>query len=1012
MPKPEPVKILGKTYRSVNKAAQSLGVNKSSLSKIIKASKTQMDLDNALSLVKNRKLGYHEKSVEINGTSYSSLASAGSIFGVTGRAVAHWITIQGSTCLEIDMEKHNFERLEKGSQEHLRALAHRAGFFSLRDWEKKKREASNLGTFNDWLRKKWDGDLFKFLQTEFPNEIFHWWKMARTPVGTWQDEVRLKEYMAWLAEELNFKEIQDWFKITAKDFQKNYGGSIQAYYPSILDILEVCYPDTEWLPWLFDVAPNGCWKKKSNHRRFLDFVALEEQFSRPEDWYSATQALFDKYKGASLIKEYETIFDCISSNYPEHNLRFWFMKKSRGNWRKKENQREYLEWLGEKLCFTKPADWYHVIETDFINHHGVTLISNDYHCGVANCIMSVFDEHHWEETLFQGKNHWKMQLRVFATATCAFPLWNVERELSLQSLTLDKLEGAQRVDVFINRPSDNQVLVLEYNGRQHYEHIHHFHKTIEEFEAAQGRDKIKRDVLRDGGIPLIEIKYSDWDGSIEYILELLNDHFGTNISKQDVWEQAEKRGLYEPIFAEVSVNSKLSAASSAVPLMPLDEILNYADLWFKEYKKWPKKGSGPVGEDTELTWNDVNNQCKRKEHNSSLANLLLEKRQVRHHLAKKNLSIQLIISWAKHHYQETNSWPTYESGVVLAEPSENWGAIRSNLVAGGRGLPSGLSIEKVLTNELGIVGVRSGKNLTEELVIRLAKAHFELTEVYPHEKSTWILDGSDSWAAISAALREGLRGLPGGTSLAQLLDKAGLKANSADRSYPSLMEIIKAAEEFKELNNGNLPSRESGVFPNYLDLTWGKIDAGLKRGDVIEGTDASSIADLWTKQFGYRNVNNLPDLSENQILEWCDLFKGRTGQFPSNISQSVVEMGTETFMSIDVAFRENRRGMNGHSSLSNFLFEKRGKRNNKNLPDLTLKMIVNWMIDWHNETGAWPTVSDGEIPNSGGEKWSNLNATLHRGGRNLPKTSLAKLRKKLEKFNLNYLKRKCLGVSK
>ena len=69
--------------------------------------------------------------------------------------------------------------------------------------------------------------------------------------------------------------------------------------------------------------------------------------------------------------------------------------------------------------------------------------------------------------------------------------------------------------------------------------------------------------------------------------------------------------------------------------------------------------------------------------------------------------------------------------------------------------------------------------------------------------------------------------------------------------------------------------------------------------------------------------------------------------------------------------------------------------------DLTLKMIVNWMIDWHNETGAWATVSDGEIPNSGGEKWSNLNATLHRGGRNLPKTSLAKLRKKLEKKALS-----------
>ena len=131
------------------------------------------------------------------------------------------------------------------------------------------------------------------------------------------------------------------------------------------------------------------------------------------------------------------------------------MKKSRGNWSEKENQIEYMEWLGEKLCFTKPSDWYHAIEMDFINNYGVTLIGQDYHRGVANCIMSVFDDHHWEEALFRGKNHWKIQLRIYAITICAFPLRIVERELSLKSLILDKLESAQRVDVFINRPTDN-----------------------------------------------------------------------------------------------------------------------------------------------------------------------------------------------------------------------------------------------------------------------------------------------------------------------------------------------------------------------------------------------------------------------------------------------------------------------------------------------------------------------------------------------------------------------------
>ena len=70
------------------------------------------------------------------------------------------------------------------------------------------------------------------------------------------------------------------------------------------------------------------------------------------------------------------------------------------------------------------------------------------------------------------------------------------------------------------------------------------------------------------------------------------------------------------------------------------------------------------------------------------------------------------------------------------------------------------------------------------------------------------------------------------------------------------------------------------------------------------------------------------------------------------------------------------------------------------MPDLSLENIIDWMLDWHEKTGTWPTSTDGEIPNSNGEKWSNINATLHRGGRGLPKTSLSKLKQELSSKNI------------
>ena len=361
----------------------------------------------------------------------------------------------------------------------------------------------------------------------------------------------------------------------------------------------------------------------------------------------------------------------------------------------------------------------------------------------------------------------------------------------------------------------------------------------------------------------------------------------------------------------------------------------------------------------------------------------------------RKLTVDEILEWAKHHFEATGDWPTYKSGNVLADETENWGAIRSALVGGSRGLPRGLSIEKLLYDKLGVVGVRSGKALTEDLIIKMAKAHHKKTGKYPTSKSAWVLEGSDSWASISYALASGIRGLSGGSSLAKLLEERGLKRNFLNIIYPNKEEILQAGINFRDNNdNGKFPTKEAGQVSELPSFTWGSLNEALKKVKIEGIPNKTTLADLWVSEFNQRNQNNLPDFSISEILEWCDLYEKNHNEFPVLTSTPIPEMGQETFRTIDVALIYGRRGLknSGFKSLSNLLVRERGKKSSKDLPDLEIKKIKIWMLQWYLNNLSWPTAGDGEVPSSGGEKWSNLNASMFNGSRGLEKTSVAKIK--------------------
>ncbi len=139
---------------------------------------------------------------------------------------------------------------------------------------------------------------------------------------------------------------------------------------------------------------------------------------------------------------------------------------------------------------------------------------------------------------------------------------------------------------------------------------------------------------------------------------------------------------------------------ASTPRLTLKQILNWADAHHKRTTEWPTVHSGTILEAPSETWQRIDTALREGlrglKDSSSLAQLLAAKRGVRNKAKAPPLSLRLILQWADAHHQRTSRWPGQASGPVLDAPGENWCNIQTALYHGGRGLPGGDSLFKLL----------------------------------------------------------------------------------------------------------------------------------------------------------------------------------------------------------------------------------------------------------------------------------------------------------------------------
>jgi hypothetical protein len=268
-----------------------------------------------------------------------------------------------------------------------------------------------------------------------------------------------------------------------------------------------------------------------------------------------------------------------------------------------------------------------------------------------------------------------------------------------------------------------------------------------------------------------------------------------------------------------------------------------------------------------------------------------------------------------------NSW--YLATELHSSSKDDPGVLDSALRLGLRGLPGESSLARLLLEEYGVLYQKSRANLTVAKILTWADAFHEQHGRWPTTDSGVLGDAPEqNWRGIDNALRYGYRGLPGGSSLAQILAQRRGVRNLKARPRLTYRQILIWAD-LQRRSTGQWPTAASGALPFAPRETWSGINASLKLGRRgLPGGD--TLAQLLARERGVRHPNSPPRLSVEQILRWADAYQQRTGQWPRATSAAIPEAEGETWLMINRALQEGKRGLRGGSSLFGLLREKRG----------------------------------------------------------------------------------------
>jgi hypothetical protein len=284
-------------------------------------------------------------------------------------------------------------------------------------------------------------------------------------------------------------------------------------------------------------------------------------------------------------------------------------------------------------------------------------------------------------------------------------------------------------------------------------------------------------------------------------------------------------------------NRRRPPATPRRPDLSVFTILTWADAHLARTRHWPNINSGRIAGAIDDTWHRIDDAIRRgyrglpRNSGLSLARVLTIFRGVRNSEYPPNLNGREIAKWARAHHRRTGRWPNEKSGAVRGAPGETWLAIDMALRKGRRGLFGGSSLARLLEKRFGVRNPATLRQLQIGQILKWADSYHNRAGRWPNSRSDPVaLPHGETWGAINAALVNGRRGLPPGSSLFKLL--ASNRASPRTRSDVvslSIAEVLRWCRSHKR-RSGAWPTKRSGPIAESAGDTWEAVDVALRHG--------------------------------------------------------------------------------------------------------------------------------------------------------------------------------------
>ena len=297
----------------------------------------------------------------------------------------------------------NFWKSKGNRHRYMDWLAQELGYTKMEGWYEVTSDDFRCNHGGGFLQAYYGSSPSTAVTDNYSGHQWHEWLFVSVPQSFWKRKKNRRRCLDWLAQELGYTKMEDWYSVTVNDFRKNnLGGFLSYHNDSPTQTVIKNYTEYDWEIIKFSTRPQGFWQDSKERKKFLKQLFKLLGYTQTEDWYRASQEDFTSNEGRGLLPYYKgSHIRAIIDNFPKYPWLEWkFLSVPQGFWGDVCNRRQYMNWLAHLLGYSKLEDWYKITAGDFQKNYGGGMLDLHFSNSPSKAVIDTFPEHKWYEWLF------------------------------------------------------------------------------------------------------------------------------------------------------------------------------------------------------------------------------------------------------------------------------------------------------------------------------------------------------------------------------------------------------------------------------------------------------------------------------------------------------------------------------------------------------------------------------------------------------------------------------------